>query len=120
MKSDEQQKMENEIRDLQHKIRLLKEKRLDLIRSEAKKRVKSLQQKIKETEDIKKEKIEILDLPTRAENSLKNAGIETIKQLFAKSESDLLQIKGFGRFSLFELRNITHGIDLCCGAYKNH
>lgn len=61
----------------------------------------------KEEETVKQEndkKIDELDLPPRAFNCLKRAGINTIKELCAKTEEDLLQIKNLGKTSVQDIK----------------
>jgi DNA-directed RNA polymerase alpha subunit len=48
--------------------------------------------------------LENLPLSVRACNCLKNSGIETIAQLLAKSERDLLRMRNFGIVSLNEIK----------------
>lgn len=55
----------------------------------------------KKDKDVKKEKkssegIEKLELGTRAEKALKDAGIKTIDELKSKKEKDLVEVKGLG------------------------
>ncbi|MDP2934585.1 MAG: DNA-directed RNA polymerase subunit alpha C-terminal domain-containing protein [bacterium] len=47
---------------------------------------------------------EILSLSLRTKRCLRNAEIETMDQLLAKTPSELLRIKNFGRKSLYEIR----------------
>ena len=56
------------------------------------------------TEEIKAQPISILDLSTRASNSLKNAEIETVGQLISYSEVDLMGFEKFGKTSLTEIK----------------
>lgn len=44
--------------------------------------------------------VENLELPTRADNCLKDEGIYTIRQLLSRSQEDLLTIRNFGQTSL--------------------
>lgn len=44
-----------------------------------------------------------LDLSVRSENALKNEGIETLRELVAKHDYELLRISNFGRKSLKEV-----------------
>ena len=55
-------------------------------------------------EQLKAQPINILDLSTRASNSLKNAEIETIGQLISYSEIDLMGFEKFGKTSLTEIK----------------
>lgn len=56
------------------------------------------------SEEVKAQSISILDLSTRASNSLKNAEIETVGQLVSYSEIDLMEFDKFGKTSLTEIK----------------
>lgn len=47
--------------------------------------------------------ISILGLTQRVYNILRKSGIDTIHKVQAKTDSDLLKLKGFGRTSLYDL-----------------
>lgn len=64
------------------------------------------------TEELKAQSISILDLSTRASNSLKNAEIETIGQLISYSEVDLMEFDKFGKTSLKEIKEKLSAIGL--------
>jgi DNA-directed RNA polymerase subunit alpha len=66
------------------------------------------------TENLKDKPVSILDLSTRASNSLKNAEIETIGQLISYSEVDLMEFDKFGKTSLKEIKEklATIGLSL--------
>jgi len=64
------------------------------------------------TEDIKKQPISILDLSTRASNSLKNAGIKTVGEITEYSEIDLMEFEKFGKTSLVEIKKKLDEIGL--------
>ncbi|MBR3627416.1 MAG: DNA-directed RNA polymerase subunit alpha [Elusimicrobia bacterium] len=64
------------------------------------------------TEELKAQPISILDLTTRASNSLKNAEIETIGQLISYSELDLMEFDKFGEKSLKEIKEKLKEIGL--------
>ena len=64
------------------------------------------------TEELKAQSISILDLSTRASNSLKNAEIETIGQLTSYSEIDLMEFDKFGKTSLTEIKKKLEEIGL--------
>jgi len=64
------------------------------------------------TEELKAQSISILDLSTRASNSLKNAEIETIGQLISYSEVDLMEFDKFGKTSLKEIKDKLASIGL--------
>jgi DNA-directed RNA polymerase subunit alpha len=59
-------------------------------------------------------KIEELDFSQRTFNCLRRAGLLTLRQLAAVTESDLTAIRGFGKKSLSEVRDklAEHGIEL--------
>jgi DNA-directed RNA polymerase subunit alpha len=59
--------------------------------------------------------IDELDLSVRSYNCLKNAGIETVRDLVQKSESELLKTKNFGRKSLNEIKELLADMDLQLG-----
>jgi len=70
-----------------------------------------------EKEETKKEKvlemtIEELDLSVRSYNCLKRAGINTVEDLIAKSEEDMMKVRNLGRKSLEEVINKLHGLGL--------
>ncbi len=84
-----------------------------------------------ETEDEKLREhldrsIDELDLSVRSYNCLKNAGIETVRDLVQKTESELLKTKNFGRKSLNEIKemladmNLTLGMKLGGGGVATH
>ncbi len=50
--------------------------------------------------------IEELELPVRAGNCLRNAGIRLVGELIQQSEHDLLRTKNFGRKSLEDIRRV--------------
>ncbi|MGH7676490.1 MAG: DNA-directed RNA polymerase subunit alpha, partial [Gemmatimonadales bacterium] len=58
--------------------------------------------------------IDELSLSVRASNSLKNARIHTLRDLVARTETDLLETKNFGQRSLEEVQEIlaAHGLKL--------
>lgn len=65
---------------------------------------------IVEKEEDKKEKvlemtIEELDLSVRSYNCLKRAGINTVENLIAKSDEDMMKVRNLGRKSLEEVIN---------------
>jgi DNA-directed RNA polymerase subunit alpha len=49
--------------------------------------------------------IEELDLSVRSFNCLKRAGINTVEDLVAKSEGDMMKVRNLGRKSLEEVIN---------------
>ncbi|MDY0275270.1 MAG: DNA-directed RNA polymerase subunit alpha [Desulfomicrobium sp.] len=56
--------------------------------------------------------IEELELPVRASNCLKGAGIHLVGELIQKTEAELLKTKNFGRKSLEDIRRVLDGMDL--------
>ena len=56
--------------------------------------------------------IEDLELPVRASNCLKSAGIHLVGELVQKNESEMLKTKNFGRKSLEDIRRVIEGMDL--------
>ncbi len=59
--------------------------------------------------------IDELDLSVRSYNCLKNAGIESVRQLVQKTEPELLKTKNFGRKSLNEIKEILADMNLSLG-----
>ena len=56
--------------------------------------------------------IEELDLSLRSFNCLKRAGYNTVGEIIEKSESELKDIKNFGKKSLEEVINKIHSLGL--------
>ena len=48
--------------------------------------------------------IEELDLSVRSYNCLKRAGIQTVQELAAKSEDDMIKVRNLGKKSLKEVK----------------
>jgi DNA-directed RNA polymerase alpha subunit len=75
------------------------------------------------TEDIYKQAlawmldkdVEELELSVRSCNCLKNADIQTIRELVGNTEAEMLEIRNFGRKSLNEVKDILHSMGLCLG-----
>jgi DNA-directed RNA polymerase subunit alpha len=70
-----------------------------------------------EKEDDKKEKvlemtIEELDLSVRSYNCLKRAGINTVQELCAKSEEEMMKVRNLGRKSLEEVQEKLENLGL--------
>ncbi|MGM8365599.1 DNA-directed RNA polymerase subunit alpha [Virgibacillus sp. W0181] len=70
-----------------------------------------------EKEEDQKEKvmemtIEELDLSVRSYNCLKRAGINTVQELAAKSEEDMMKVRNLGRKSLDEVKLKLADLDL--------
>ncbi|MDQ7007014.1 MAG: DNA-directed RNA polymerase subunit alpha [Acidobacteriota bacterium] len=59
--------------------------------------------------------IDELDLSVRSYNCLKNAGIETVRDLVQKTEPELLKTKNFGRKSLNEIKEMMADMGLSLG-----
>jgi DNA-directed RNA polymerase subunit alpha len=59
--------------------------------------------------------IEDLELPVRASNCLKSAGIHLVGELVQKTENDMLKTKNFGRKSLEDIRRVLTSLDLDFG-----
>ena len=59
--------------------------------------------------------IEDLELPVRASNCLKSAGIHIVGELVQKTEADLLKTKNFGRKSLEDIRRVLESMGLDFG-----
>ncbi len=59
--------------------------------------------------------VEELELSVRSYNCLKNANIQTIRELVQKTEGDMLKTKNFGRKSLNEIKEILTSMGLGLG-----
>ena len=59
--------------------------------------------------------VEELELSVRSYNCLKNANIQTIRELVQRSESEMLKTKNFGRKSLNEIKEILGRMGLALG-----
>ena len=59
--------------------------------------------------------IDELDLSVRSANCLKNANINTLRDLVRRSERDMLETKNFGRKSLEELQDLLARLGLSFG-----
>src|SRR6266403_1112420 len=59
--------------------------------------------------------VEELELSVRSYNCLKNANIQTIRELVQKSENEMLKTKNFGRKSLNEIKDILTKMGLSLG-----
>lgn len=73
------------------------------------------QEEIEEEDDKQQElskTIEELDLSLRAFNCLKRAGYDTVGEVIEKSESELKEIKNFGKKSLDEVKDKIHDLGL--------
>lgn len=56
--------------------------------------------------------IEELDLSVRSYNCLKRAGINTVEDLIARTDEDMMKVRNLGRKSLEEVINNLHGLGL--------
>ncbi|MDR1941921.1 MAG: DNA-directed RNA polymerase subunit alpha [Endomicrobium sp.] len=74
--------------------------------------------------EILQQSLAIMDLSTRSSNSLKNAGIETIKELVNIKEEDMMNFDNFGKRSLEEIKEklaelgLSLGMEIKKGAKK--
>src|SRR6201993_1701929 len=59
--------------------------------------------------------VEELELSVRSYNCLKNANIQTIRELVQKTENEMLKTKNFGRKSLNEIKEILNKMGLSLG-----
>jgi DNA-directed RNA polymerase subunit alpha len=59
--------------------------------------------------------VEELELSVRSYNCLKNANIQTIRELVQKTENEMLKTKNFGRKSLSEIKEILTRMGLGLG-----
>src|ERR1700752_215348 len=59
--------------------------------------------------------VEELELSVRSYNCLKNANIQTIRELVQKSENEMLKTKNFGRKCLNEIKEILVKMGLALG-----
>ena len=59
--------------------------------------------------------VEELELSVRSYNCLKNANIQTLRELVQKTEPEMLRTKNFGRKSLNEIKEILLGLGLNLG-----
>ncbi len=59
--------------------------------------------------------VEELELSVRSHNCLKNANIQTIRELVSRSENEMLKTKNFGRKSLNEIKDILVRMGLSLG-----
>jgi DNA-directed RNA polymerase subunit alpha len=74
--------------------------------------------------DLLDQSLAIMDLSTRSSNSLKNAGIETVRELVEVKEEDMMNFDNFGKRSLEEIKEklaelgLSLGMDIKKGAKK--
>ncbi|MCL1972989.1 MAG: DNA-directed RNA polymerase subunit alpha [Endomicrobia bacterium] len=74
--------------------------------------------------DLLDQPLSIMDLSTRSSNSLKNAGIETLRELVEVKEEDMMNFDNFGKRSLEEIKEklaelgLSLGMEIKKGAKK--
>lgn len=74
--------------------------------------------------DLLDQSLGIMDLSTRSSNSLKNAGIETLRELVEVKEEDMMNFDNFGKRSLEEIKEklaelgLSLGMEIKKGAKK--
>jgi len=66
-------------------------------------------------EAVLSKNLEEFDLSVRTANCLKNASIQTVRDLVSKSEREILEIKNFGKKSLEELQELLGRLGLSFG-----
>jgi DNA-directed RNA polymerase subunit alpha len=66
-------------------------------------------------EELLNRSVEELELSVRSYNCLKNANIQTIRDLVQKTEAEMLRTKNFGRKSLNEIKTILESMGLQFG-----
>lgn len=66
-------------------------------------------------EEILNRSVDELELSVRSYNCLKNANIQTIRDLVQRTEAEMLRTKNFGRKSLNEIKEILKGLGLQFG-----
>jgi DNA-directed RNA polymerase subunit alpha len=65
-----------------------------------------------ELDAVLSKNLEEFDLSVRTANCLKNASIQTVRDLVSKSENEILEIKNFGKKSLEELQDLLGRLGL--------
>lgn len=70
-----------------------------------------IQKKMKETPLLEID-VEYFEPSTRILNALNAVGVRTLGELVRKTERDMIKIRGFGRKSLTELKELLLGLDL--------
>jgi len=68
-----------------------------------------------ELDSVLAKSLEEFDLSVRTANCLKNASIQTVRDLVSKSENEILEIKNFGKKSLEELQELLSRLGLSFG-----
>ncbi len=78
--------------------------------------VKNVEMLVEKEEDQKEKVLEMtieeLDLSVRSYNCLKRAGINTVQELTAKTEEDMMKVRNLGRKSLDEVKKKLGELDL--------
>jgi len=78
--------------------------------------VKDVEMLVEKEEDQKEKVLEMtieeLDLSVRSYNCLKRAGINTVQELTAKTEEDMMKVRNLGRKSLDEVKNKLGELEL--------
>ena len=72
-------------------------------------------QDLTEIDAVLSKSLEEFDLSVRTANCLKNASIQTVRDLVSKSENEILEIKNFGKKSLEELQDLLSRLGLSFG-----
>jgi DNA-directed RNA polymerase subunit alpha len=72
-------------------------------------------QDLSELDAVLSKSLEEFDLSVRTANCLKNASIQTVRDLVSKSENEILEIKNFGKKSLEELQELLSRLGLSFG-----
>ena len=72
-------------------------------------------QEMSELDTVLSKNLEEFDLSVRTANCLKNASIQTVRDLVSKSENEILEIKNFGKKSLEELQELLSRLGLSFG-----
>jgi len=66
-------------------------------------------------EEVLSRSVDELELSVRSYNCLRNANIQTIRDLVQRTEAEMLRTKNFGRKSLNEIKEILRGLGLQFG-----
>ena len=70
---------------------------------------------VSEEESILDQSVESLELSIRSLNCVKNAELRTIRDLVARSEKEMVEIRNFGEKSLREVREKLEALGLGFG-----
>ncbi len=74
-----------------------------------------VQQEMSAMEALLAKRIEELELSVRSANCLKNANIQTLRELVVRTEKDMMETKNFGKKSLEELQDLLSQLGLSFG-----